>query len=491
MASNVTGSAAEAAVEETEATTEADSAIPAVIWAGYKAPPCETQDSFVSLAKLELEPSDFADPNVAVIVKHPDYKAESSLPKWLEEGSSDHLFRPRIYALEQKATEEDVGNISATVARIITERYTALARRNVELTRQLFEVRRVHEDLQMAFERVENYLHANDLSEPKLLLELPAPGPEASAPLLTVTDTPVSVSLPYELNKIAGVSIYIESVERLGDANGCLQTTLISGTGGTVYGRWNTPVKRLPEKGWFTFLMDELPVDYGHSLRIVLNCDTGAEISLGLSDQGLLNASVTPAPVAGTAKEQAFNLPALRLWSGLPGTRMAYNASMRPFDFPAHVESDVINKIPIHIAEDNVEEEYAASELEFPPVITRASEQSVQVHPVNNGVVIAKIVETLPEDAFKIGADVGTFHEDSSQVEFSMTVAQSGEQALQAFTSNEDAEWVTAGYDNAQSMVIECDASTQNRNLYLATRIPSDGHNRYAWARFYNLMVEL
>jgi hypothetical protein len=462
---------------------------PVVVWAGFSTAHASKSGAFHSIAKPAPEPFDFADPTIAVIVKRGNDGPIDGLLERLERGAANRLFRPGILTLSDEVTSEDIGRLENLVHCIVNERYATLARRNMDLTRQLFEVRRVHEDLQAAFEQVEQYLHANGLNEPKLLLELPPVDAEGEVPSLKLSAaTPVVLGLPYELNKIAGFSIQVRRQRRARRCQTRLLVTLTSGTADQIHGAWSTPVDRLPESGWFSFLLDRLSIDYGHTVRIAFQLDGEADVDLVLSAKPLLGASLMPRP-AGSLETALHALPAFRLWRGLPGTRMAQALELQPLDFEHHGDGRSGRKILVHVGSDGVEQVHADEVASAPLVSFNADEHSIQVHPVARGMVVAKVRQALPRERFSIQATVGLHHEEASGVEFAMVVARNEEEALEALSG--EATWMQATFSQHGPLTVECRASEDHRCLYLATRLPQGGTTKYAWARFRNLTVVL
>jgi len=466
--------------------------VPVVVWVGFTEAPVSRSDAYRSVVKATQEVADFADPNVVVIVKRQDAGPCDALMERFEDGAGNRLFRPEILTFGEGALE-GAAQVESVVNRIMAGRYAALAQRNTDLTRQLFEVRRVHEDLQAAFEQVEQYLHANGLSEPKLLLELPPADAEGGPALLELEEgAPVVIGLPYELNKIAGFSINVRRGSTARRSAARLLVTLTSGTASQVYGTWSTPLDRLPESGWFSFVLDRLSIDYGHSLRVAIQLEGRADVALVLSAKPLLGASLLP---RSTGINRAVHaLPAFRLWRGLPGTRMTHGAELQPLDFEHHDGHRSDRRIPVNVGLDGAEQVHADEVVSAPLVSVSTDDQSIQVHPVAKGAVVARVRQAVPQERCRLEATVGVHHEEASGVEFAMTVARNADEALETFARGSregEPAWTLASFSENADLVVECDPSDEERFLYLATRLPQGGTTKYAWARFRNLTVVL
>jgi hypothetical protein len=468
-----------------------DGILPVVIWEGFETVPAPDSAMFRSIAMLRPDAATFADPNVLVVVKRANAIQAEGLLLRLEEGR-EGLFRPQVFIVENEASI-DVGQIEAQVRRVMAARYSALARRNTDLTRQLFEVRRVHEDLQAAFELVENYLHVNELNEPKLLMELPPSQIEGEMPVLRIeADVPVVLGLPFELNKIAGFSINVRRRRSMPASMARLLVKMASGTADEVYGSWAIPVEHLPESGWFSFLLDKLSIDYGHSIRISFQLDGKADVALAMTAKPLLGASVMPSLDTEADETGICRLPALRLWRGLPGTRMSHSVELQPFGFEDHGESRSTQVIPLAITDATVEQVFTTDASSAPLVSAHAEDRSVQVHPAPTGLVVAMVQSPLPRKQCRVQAVVGMHHEQASAVEFAMVAAGTLEDAVSQLSGNQGsatAIWVLADAINHECVEIECDPSENERNLYLATRLPEGGTTKYAWSRFRNIKV--
>lgn len=464
---------------------------PQVLWEGF-ADMSIPAAGYIARVKPRLEPSDFADPTIVAIVREKNAPPLQGLLARLESGAKGALFRPEILSLPTDAGAEDFAHVEHTVMRIMAERFTAMATRNVDLTRELFEVRRVHEDLQSAFEQVEHYLHANGFSEPSLLLELPLSEAGAEGPSRgLVAGQSLVLSLPYELNRVAAVSLFVRRRRNPLAEPANLRVTLTSGNAGTVFGEWRTPVERLPEAGWFSFLLDRLSIDYGHSFQLMLELEGEADVALALSARPLLGASIVPVVQHTTLQDAIHAMPAVRLWRGLPGARIAHHLELQPFDFEVHGGERSQRRLAFHAVPEAVEPVFATTSS--PETLVSVHEDSsIQVHPAPTGIVVARLRQALPEAGFRVEAMAGVHHEEASGVEFAMVVAEDEQRAVQSLMRAEEgagAIWTLATYDRHALLDLECGPSNAERHLYLATRLAPEGTPKYAWARFRNVRV--
>ncbi len=468
--------------------TDAAGLTPRVLWIGFESPlPDDVADELSHEYSDRFGSRDLHDSATFAIVyneqRWPTLEAYPELAAMVE-GADGATFRPRVFAVSPAGIDPAfVAGVRAAVASGTAARLQSLARRNFAITRELSEVRHLHENLQAAFERVEHFVHESGLNTPKVLVELPPTETIAdNRPVLVPRDEPARLVLPYELNRVSAISLWLEVLDggsRAADAS-TVHVSLVSARSGQRFSHWAVPASKLHKGNWTTLLVDSLPIAYGHLVAIELQMEGPAKIAILTSKQSVAGASIqVPGKQPGTG---AGAFPAIKLWSGLAGTRVAHSLDMAPFEF--ETRSPAPNRrVKLNWSKDEVQQVHVPDTRISQPMVEGLPGPLVSVHPADGGPVIARLDTVLPEGEFQVESQVAIHHEKGQGTLFRLAIAENDQEAIDLLCGDASADGWSLATPDKPNMARTASNGKAGR-LYLATRIPSGGTSAYAWARF-------
>jgi hypothetical protein len=385
----------------------------------------------------------------------------------------------------------------------------AMAERNSALVRALAAVRREHEVLQDAFASLEEAVWTANLPEKPAFTLAPTDR------VLSVRDNwPPADSL---LQRIPVSSRAVSSIDLcffVNDENskGEFEIALKSLEDGIEAGNWRVPFERIVP-GWTQFHLDQALMGKPRTLEVSVK----ANVSEGEAP-GIVLAAPSPLEdaVYRTSSGKSGDSPlAFRVWRSLPGLRS------RPS----------IHGIQTAGGEGRSSVRFlAAQQLASAQALGRAAKSSpplvqymqdvgeLQVHPAAKGLVSAYLERAIPPFASRVSASVVTRHPEADVVDYAL-LAIPGREAIESTLSKlakangpidgfsgwtaiapMEQSQISLHFGKPPRVALDLILVTRAHERQAANSLDwrsllkrgaERGHTRYAWARFFDIEVEL
>lgn len=133
----------------------------------------------------------------------------------------------------------------------------------------------------------------------------------------------------------------------------------------------------------------------------------------------------------------------------------------------------------------------------FERVIEVEDQSKIQLHPCFGSETIALLTDVIPQQIREIKALVCTENNDASDIEYAMAVIQTDDDEIARNAISEQkyavahSGWHRVEKNQIYELTIELPQLLEDvRYLVLATRIPDDGYQRNAWARWLDFEFE-
>jgi|HubBroStandDraft_6_1064221.scaffolds.fasta_scaffold17873_2 hypothetical protein len=317
-----------------------------------------------------------------------------------------------------KSTFVDVAdNPEAAAAEIQRSLFDALARiygtsaaRVVSLQKQYTALRSVHDQLQNAFDTVENFLVR--LQFPGTWLAF-ACEPEESGVGPQRPDKPFQLTqrLPLSSQGLAAVELHANPAGR--GSEGLLTINIVTCEDNRVLGEWEVPYRAVPD-GWMYLDLPEIDIAPRQSvtLNAIWNTRSGLPPKLSLT-------KLQPVPesrVCFAGGSESRRSLALRLHVGLPGSRRVAH----PFHV-AVMRQPHISRLGRRLAPSVL---HRCTELDSAPGseprVRLLREGAIEVRPVNGGMTVAKLPGAFPGGARRLTATIMTEGADGPLVEYAV-----------------------------------------------------------------------
>ncbi len=364
----------------------------------------------------------------------------------------------------------------------------ASAARLLGLQRQYTAFRVVHDQLQNAFDTVENFL-SRSLLPPTWLAFACEPSETAVGPQRTNPAFQLRQLLPLPSQGLAALELHATRADP--DAKGKLTVSAVTCEDGRTLGEWGIPYETIPD-GWMFLDFPEIDIMPRQSVELTAIWDTKAGRPPKLS---LTNVQLVPESRVRIAGEDRQRSLALRLHLGLPGSRRV----VHPFHIGV-MRQPHISRLGRRLAPGVLRR---FSEIDAAPdrePLVRFIEDSVaiEVRSVSGAMTVAKLPAALPPAARRLSATIRTEGPAGPLVEYALL-------ALDPAGSHEPI--LTEGLLNGQPggfsgwLSIHPDFATQIHlnltqpaimplDLYLATRLAEGQAAEVAQARWLEFVVD-
>jgi Family of unknown function (DUF6212) len=365
---------------------------------------------------------------------------------------------------------------------------SASAARLLMLQRQYTAFRVVHDQLQNAFDTVENFLARSHLP-PTWLAFACEPSEISVEPPLTNASFELTQLLPLPSQGLAALELHATVADP--DAAGMLTVAVATCEEGRTLGEWGIPYETVPD-GWMFLDFPEIDTTPRQSVELtaIWNTRTGRPPKLSLTQ-------LQPVPesrvrIVGEDSERSL---ALRLHIGLPGSRRA----VHPFHIGV-MRQPHISRLGHRLA-PGVLRRFA--EIDAAPdrePLVRFIEDSavIEVRPVNGGMTVAKLPAALPPTARRLSATIRTEDPAGPLVEYALLAldpAGSHTPILTKGLLNGEpggfSGWLSIHPDFATQIHLTlAEPANQPLDLYLATRLAEGQAAQFAEARWLEFVVD-
>jgi Family of unknown function (DUF6212) len=279
------------------------------------------------------------------------------------------------------------------------------------LQRQYTAFRIVHDQLQNAFDTVENFLSRSQLPPTWLAFACDptnvSVGPEHENKPCRVTQL-----LPLPSQGLAAVELHALSAGP--DADGMLTVSLVTGEDSRILGEWAIPYKSVPT-GWMFLDLPDIDIRPKQSVMLTATWKTRTGCPPQLSLTQLQPLPETRIQISGG--EPGTRSLALRLHIGLPGSRRVTH----PFQIGVKRQSragSIGRRLAPGVLRGCAEVEAPASNE--PLVRFLEGRAAIEVRPVNGSVTIAKLPAALPAWVTRLTATIKTEDATGALVEYAL-----------------------------------------------------------------------
>ena len=363
------------------------------------------------------------------------------------------------------------------------------AARLLLLQRQYTAFRIIHDQLQGAFDTVENFLARANL--PSTWLAFACEPTETSiGPQSTKKPFCVTQLLPLPSQGLAALELH--AVAAAPNAQGLFTISLRTCEDDRTLGSWQIPYDAVPD-GWMFFDLPEIDIAPRQSVSLTAIWDTRSGRAPKLSLTHL-----QPVPenrVRAAEDEESQRSLALRLHVGLPGSRRVAH----PFEFGV-LSQPHVSRLGRRLAPSVLRRfaEVDAAPDGKPLVSFLEEEAALEVRPVNGTATIAKLPGALPAQARRLTATIKTEDPTGPLVEYALLALDPNDSHEPIFNRTAtDGElggfsgWLPIHPDfTTQIHVNLVEPAIKPLDLYLATRIARGQAAESAPARWLEFIVD-
>jgi hypothetical protein len=363
------------------------------------------------------------------------------------------------------------------------------AARLLALQQQYTAFRTVHDQLQNAFDTVENFLARSHL--PPIWLAFACEPADASAgPPSAHASFHLSQLLPIPSQGLAALEIH--AVSAAPEADGTLTLSITTPEDGRILGEWDIPYEAVPDGWMFLDLpeIDKLPRQSA-VLKAVWNTRSGKPPQLSLT-------YLQPVPesrIRCTGDEDKQRSLALRLHIGLPGSRRVAH----PFHIgvmPQPHISRLGRRLAPSVLRRFAEIDAAPNGQHLVSFVEDAA--AIEIRPLNGGMTVAKLAEALPAKARRLTATIRTEDPAGPLVEYAL-LALDPRGAHQPVLSEGLLNGQHGGFSGwlpihpnfaTQIHLTVAEPAIKPLDVYLATRLVEGQAAEFAHARWLEFVVD-
>jgi Family of unknown function (DUF6212) len=403
-------------------------------------------------------------------------------------GGEGFLPKP-IFVDLAEGPEAAWGAVYRSLFDAIAGSFSSSAARLVALQRQYTAFRIVHDQLQNAFDTVENFLSRSQL--------LPTWLAFACEPTEIVVG-PKSTNAPFRLTQLLPVSsqglaaLELHAVPADPRANGVLTVSVAACEDGRILGDWAIPYEALPE-GWVFLDLPEIDTAPRQSvlLSAVWNTQSGRPPKLSLTQ-------LQPVPesrVRIVGDEDHRRSLALRLHIGLPGSRRIAH----PFHIGV-IGQPHISRLGRRLAPSVL---LRFAELDGRPdreplVSLVENSAAIELRPVNGSMTVARLPGALPAKARRLTATIKTEDPTGPLVEYALLALDPRGSYKRVLTKGllnglpgGFSGWLSIhpNFKTQIHLTVEKPA-VKPLDLYLATRLAEGQAAEFAQARWLEFIVD-
>jgi Family of unknown function (DUF6212) len=363
------------------------------------------------------------------------------------------------------------------------------AARLLLLQRQYTAFRMIHEQLQSAFDTVENFLSRANLPSTWLAFAC-EPAEAFIEPQSTKKPFRVTQLLPLPSQGLAAVELH--AVRSAPDAQGLLAISVRTCEDERILASWQIPYDAVPD-GWMFLDLPEIDIAPKQSASLTAIWDTrsGQPPKLSLTH-------LQPVPenrVRVTGDETSPRSLALRLHVGLPGSRRVAH----PFEIGV-LSQPPVSRLGRRLA-SSVLRRFAEVDAvpNGKPLVTFLEEEAaLEVRPVNGTITVAKLPGALPPQARRVTATIKTEDPTGPLVEYAL-LALDPNDSHEAILNRTATDCELGGFSGwlpihpdftSQIHVNLAKPAIKSLDLYLATRIAKGQTAESAPARWLEFVID-
>jgi hypothetical protein len=367
--------------------------------------------------------------------------------------------------------------------------YGASAARLLAMQRQYTAFRIVHDQLQNAFDTVEQFLTRSQVT-PIWLAFACEPTENTLGP--SEWDRPFRVTqlLPIASQGLASVELHTTSAGPA--AEGRLVVSILTCEDDRILGEWGIPYSAVPD-GWIFLDLPEIDIAPRQSVSLSIAWETlsGAPPKLSLT-------SLQPVPesrVRIAGGDDVGRSLALRLHIGLPGSRRVahpFHIGVRRQPETRRLGRRLAPSVLRHFAELN------PAPGDEPRVRLIDETAALELRPVNGGMTVAKLSAALPANARRLTATIKTENPDGPLVEYALLALAPRAAYKPVLTKGQlnghqggFSGWLPIHPDFATQIHVSlAQPATTPLDLYLATRLAEGQAAEGAQARWLEFVVD-
>jgi len=371
----------------------------------------------------------------------------------------------------------------------ITDAYGSSAARLLALQKQYTAFRIVHDQLQNAFDTVENFLTRSQL--PPTWLAFACEPSEA-------TLGPESADGPFRLTQLLPLSsqglaaIELHATPAAADGEGSLIVSVGTCEDDRILGEWSIPYAMVPD-GWI--FLDLPEIDIAPRQSVVL---TAVWITQSATPPRLSLTTLQPVPearVSVAGVEDSERSLAMRLHLGLPGSRRLahpWHIGVRRQPHSSRLGCRLAPSILRRVAElDSAPGHEPLVRFVTDPV-------AIEVRPINGSMSVARLPGAMPAGARRLTATIKTEDPDGPFVEYALLALEPRSPYRKVLTKGRlnggqggFSGWQTVHPDFATQIHLLLSAPSETPlDLYLATRLVAGQAANFAQARWLEFVVD-
>jgi len=369
----------------------------------------------------------------------------------------------------------------------VTALYGASAARLLALQRQHTAFRIVHDQLQNAFDTVENFLSRSQLA-PIWLAFACEPSEHTIGPGVMHRPFRLTQLLPLPSQGLAALELHTAPADP--EAEGLLAVSLATCEDNRTLGEWVIPYTAVPD-GWIFLDLPEIDIEPRQSvlLNVVWNTQSGEPPKLSLTNlQPVPESRIRLAEEADSKRSVA-----LRLHIGVPGSRRVTH----PFHIGV-IRQPCIGRLGRRLASSVLGRVAELNPGREPRVKLIDDPAAIEVRPANGGMTVAKLAAALPAKSRRLTATIKTEGPTGPLVEYALlALAPPGayKQVLTEGRLNGEhggfSGWLPIHADFATQIHLTLSQPAAGPlDLYLATRLAAGQTAQSAQARWLEFVVD-
>jgi hypothetical protein len=369
--------------------------------------------------------------------------------------------------------------------------YGASAARLLALQRQYTAFRIVHDQLQSAFDTVEQFLTRSQLT-PLWLAFACEPSENTVAPRGADRPFRVTQLLPIASQGLAALELHTTAAGPA--AEGRLVVSIVTCDDDRTLGEWGIPYSAVPD-GWIFLDLPEIDIAPRQSVLLTVTWETrsGAPPKLSLT-------SLQPVPescvrIAASEDRDSNRSLALRLHIGLPGSRRVahpFHIGVRRQPETGRRGQRLASSVLSRFAELDPKPGHG------PRVRLIDETAALELRPVNGTMTVAKLPAALPAKARRLTATIKTADAEGPLVEYALLALAPRAGYRQVLTEGRlnghqggFSGWLAIHPDfTTQIHVTLAQPATRPLDLYLATRLADGQAAEAAQARWLEFVVD-
>jgi hypothetical protein len=371
----------------------------------------------------------------------------------------------------------------------VADAYGSSTARLLALQRQYTAFRMVHDQLQNAFDTVENFLSRSQLPPTWLAFACEPTevtiGPKAAGAVFRLGQL-----LPLPSQGLAAIELHVTPANAAGE--GAMTVSVATCEEDRILGEWSVPYAAVPD-GWMFLDLPEIDIASRQSVMLTATWVTQSGTPPRLSLTTLQ--PVPEARVCVSGNEDIGRSLALRLHLGLPGSRRVahpWQIGVRRQPHPSRLGRRLAHSVLRGVIELDPAPGHE-------PLVTFIEDPvAIEVRPMNGSMTLAKLPGALPAGARQLTATIKTEDPGGPLVEYAL-LALGPHSAYRKVLTKGRLNSQSGGFSGwlpihpefpTQIHLTLIDPSEKPLDLYLATRLAEGQAAKFAQARWLEFVVD-